>query len=612
MSTHGPGYLSAVSKVLIVPFLRLAGQGLRAVVSRPDTTGCPPPRLVLRVGVTGHRSLTNVALVEPIIRKSLEDIQSAVRTINADFNATFRGDSRTTPELRIISQLAAGADQLVAGIALDLGYVIDSPIPIDRETYIGELGDAATRFAHMSANANLLQLDGELTPTTNSGAAKTISADSFENASLTVLDHCDILLALVNSDAIPRHGGSQWSFEEAERRSLPIIRIVPDNPAASEIRRGSPTNRNVCLLQCNWAEDLVRTLVLPGPGNNMPPSGRIEEKYRATVTPTLDEWLPNRLPKDVRLCSLVSDWSAAVNRDMLPAWTWAEHRANAYRNLYQGAYTAIGILAVAAVLSAYFALTPRYSTAAKWAELAWIAMMIALWTLARKGLWRQRWLGYRWLEQYLNGAAVTQLVGRAVSVGHPVTHTGLVKDGVWMEAYGRAVLRQCRLPNAKFDRDSLLEAATHVLKPKISRQVQYYDLSAHRFHRATHGLEIIALSSLAITFLVTLAYLISHQPCLSAPSSFTGLVFPALAAALAAIRAQGEFVQLENRYRSVHAHLCDIESQLDRVRLKAADSRNGSPLLSWRLARLLKHASDAMIQEVSYWRVLLVTNEIDV
>lgn len=84
------------------------------------------------------------------------------------------------------------------------------------------------------------------------------------------------------------------------------------------------------------------------------------------------------------------------------------------------------------------------------------------------------------------------------------------------------------------------------------------------------------------------------------------LFFPALAAALAAIRAQGEFAQLEIRYRGVHAALAEIGVGIEGLLKEPAQ-----PLLSARLARLTREATAAMVEEVSLWRTLLITNEIE-
>jgi hypothetical protein len=112
-------------------------------------------------------------------------------------------------------------------------------------------------------------------------------------------------------------------------------------------------------------------------------------------------------------------------------------------------------------------------------------------------------------------------------------------------------------------------------------------------------------------------YLLAHIKGLHLPKEVLqevalgfGIFCPALAATLAAIRAQGEFVQLETRYKGMQVSLEDL-----RVRF-AATLRDAEahpmPLLSWRLANYTKEAAAWMLDEVSQWRGLLHTREIEI
>jgi hypothetical protein len=186
---------------------------------------------------------------------------------------------------------------------------------------------------------------------------------------------------------------------------------------------------------------------------------------------------------------------AGIDRDYFEFWRFAEHRANTYRDLYQGAYLTIGALALVAVAGALVgALDERLSAVGKTLELVAIFALLALWRHARSGRWRLRWLGYRLLEQQIRNAAMLELVGRTIPTQTSPLLYEFEREGAWIRWYLRAVVRQANLPAGKLDRPKLLATGNLILAGKIGRQIDYYRSAAANNHAANHRLELGHLS----------------------------------------------------------------------------------------------------------------------
>src|SRR6185369_4830407 len=97
-----------------------------------------PARLVVRVGVTGHRpdALEELGADMVGLRKRVNEILKRVRLIVDRIHEDARDVyTREEPLLRLISPLAEGADRLVAEEALALDYELQCILPFPREEY---------------------------------------------------------------------------------------------------------------------------------------------------------------------------------------------------------------------------------------------------------------------------------------------------------------------------------------------------------------------------------------------------------------------------------------------------------------------------------------------
>lgn len=609
------------------PFLRFAGLSLTALFNSRDSSGAPLPALVLRVGVVGHVELRERDAIEPTLDGILSSLQSALRGTLQDYKNAFGGIPKSPePEIecRLISQLAAGADQCVAGRAVRLGYKLQCPLPIDIDIYAEDVRrhpgvdkDPVGELRHLAAKATVLELDGEVDSSTGG-----LTNGTYENSAFTMLGHSDLLIAVVRTDAGRRSGGTRWLMDEAERRGMPVVEILVDQPESSGLVLGEAWNRQKVLFQSGaWATDLVRSIVLPkSEVRRYRPSGWFEEGFRARIRADGKEWLPNRSPATESCDAQISSWFDNIHRDYLPFWLWAEHRANTYSDLYRGAYVAVSLLGLLAVIGALLgAMNDAWTPTGKIVELGAIVLLLLLWTRAHSYNWRQRWLGYRLLEQRISNAAALSIVGATIPTVNSPALVEFQKQGAWIDWYLRAVIRQASLPAAKLDTNNLRRAGKFVLSAQIDHQIRYYESAIVKNHDANERLEAIAVWSLWGTMITAVAYLFVHlyaEEHLHWPivwfhqAALTGGIFlPALVATLAAIRAQGEFLQLETRYRGMLAHLKDLRQRFERVLRSAEDQP--FPLLSACIGRYTEEAATAMLDEVNQWRSLLYTHEME-
>ncbi len=148
-------------------------------------------RVRTRVGVTGHRSIP--AAVLPSVRTGI------------------RRQLRRDEELEALSSLAAGADQLFADLALDLGIPVTAVIPgMDYEAH---LGDADTRAAYrrLLGSCTRVNLPVEATP-----------EEAYFAAGRWIVDHADRLVAVWDGQPARGLGGTGDIVAYARRTGVPV------------------------------------------------------------------------------------------------------------------------------------------------------------------------------------------------------------------------------------------------------------------------------------------------------------------------------------------------------------------------------------------------------
>lgn len=187
-------------------------------------TGGPPdaeppgtmPGPVVSVGVTGHRRLPHADMerLADAVAEILEAIRSAAEV--------HLGPAPTPVACRLVSSLAAGADTLVAEVALSRGFALRCPLPFQRDAYARDVPDGPERdrfFAALARAEMVHELDG--IPG---------DPDGYLAAGRLVIEQSDVLLAVWDGRPERGVGGTGQIVREARRADLPVIVVEPAAP----------------------------------------------------------------------------------------------------------------------------------------------------------------------------------------------------------------------------------------------------------------------------------------------------------------------------------------------------------------------------------------------
>jgi len=209
----------------------------------------PPAQLVLRIGVTGHRTEPDDLSVKkrkrpipniPAIRTSIHEVLDvilisfkAVAETNGDlFDLTPTKYSQPGGgALRIISALASGADQWVAEEAIKLGFELQSVLPFNRDEYLKDFtvqADADLYLKLLGKASVVLELNGKV------GFDKTGNrkpdSQSYEAVGREVINQTDLLIAVWDGEDAHGRGGTGQVVREALQKGIPVVWIPWSSP----------------------------------------------------------------------------------------------------------------------------------------------------------------------------------------------------------------------------------------------------------------------------------------------------------------------------------------------------------------------------------------------
>jgi hypothetical protein len=170
------------------------------------------PARIVRVGVTGHRSIPDESAISRVVDKVLDLIRE-----------TSSSSDGAPPVIEVVSPIAEGADRIVAHAALkDPRARLRVPLPFPKEDYGNDFETAESRADF----ENLLERAGEVmvlpaTPTRNEG---------YEQVGHYVLDNCDVLIAIWDGEPSRGRGGTAEIIARARERGLPLFWIHANEP----------------------------------------------------------------------------------------------------------------------------------------------------------------------------------------------------------------------------------------------------------------------------------------------------------------------------------------------------------------------------------------------
>ena len=228
--------------------------------NQSDSCNNKPPLapLVLRIGVTGHRTEPD-DLPEKDRKRPIPDIpaiRASIHEVLEVIRASFKGVAYTNRELfdlsstdfrqpgggtlRIISALASGADQWVAEEAISLGFELQSVLPFSRDEYLkdfkvpSEAESYKSLLREASKNA-VLELDGKIGK--DEDGNRKPDSQSYEAVGRGILNQTDLLIAVWDGKDAQGKGGTGQVVREALQNGIPVVHIPWGTPEKWQMKQ---------------------------------------------------------------------------------------------------------------------------------------------------------------------------------------------------------------------------------------------------------------------------------------------------------------------------------------------------------------------------------------
>ena len=578
----------------------------------------PQPKLTLTVAVTGHRE------IDP---RSRDHAASEAQRILA--HLTFRGEA-PPHETRLLSQLAAGADQLFANIGLDKGAKLQVLLPFDLTAYGSSLpDDARDEFEHLRAKAS------STWTAPDSGGDQ---AEAYHLAGQVMLAQSDILIALWDGKPGRGIGGTGYVVAHAVREGIPVIHIHPDGRPTRVLwsqfdqlgsqrldPAGAPAKPAVDAV---LSEVTTRLLDPPPTPDQAAALGSFlrEREMRARfrfeyplmlalagINPFTHRHLFTRRYQQ----STTLEWEGyhaalaqvGVEADarfgvLQTAFSWSDRLADHYAQLYRSGTVLNYLAAAVSVLAALGSfLAPQAKPLLLFIELLSLAALIGNTAIGNQRQWHRRWLDYRYLAEQLRPMRSLKLVGAFGP--RPGTGAQAAASIAWPDWYATMIWRQLDLPPMVHNTTEAAQLATKISGNELDPQISYHagnakrmNLLDHRLHRAG---TVLFTASLICGLLGLSGFLVHLDMVNGVEKLFTALevALPTLGAALFGIRGQSDFAGAARRSAETARRLRRTGDQM----------RSDAMTLSL-AARLTEDAAATMAADLGEWRTAFLERRI--
>lgn len=573
-----------------------------------DTPHPPRVRLVLRVGVTGHRELANAdpERLRQTVRAALEAAREGAEAVLA---GPYRGGYLNEPPLlRLVSPLAEGADRVVAREALELGFELHCPLPFAREEYERDFEGEEVReeFRSLLAGASaVLELDG----------SRSSEKDAYEAVGRTVLDQCDLLIAIWDGSEQRLRGGTGDILEEALRACVPCLHVEAQAPHAVRLYVDAQSGDLEVLGPEGIAPTVKRLLAPPSPGSDVDLRqtyfgerawegwisrvfGRLWSLFLDCIAPTGTGGAPR---------AEVPEIVAAAREPYRRHFRWADSLSQRYAALYRSSYLAnMALKAMTVTCGLAVALAPGWPAwISGWlyGQLACVLLIIGNTHLARWRHWHAKAIDYRLLAEQLRQMSDLAPLASVFAFSRPPVHQ-VAGDprGTWMTWHSRAVIRAAGLPAARFDAPYVAACRELIEEQGIGRQIHYHESNAGRTIKTHVRLQRAAFWLLLVTVGAWVFYFLGGRD-----SDATGyrvlrmisVMLPSWVMVLAAIASFGEFNRVGRRSEAMARHLDGL-----RDRLRELPPEAGSEAV----ADIARTFARWMIEETVDWRMVFLAH----
>lgn len=520
----------------------------------PQTASTPRPlplsssTLTVRIGVTGHRTLSNPDVIRHRINEVLDSLNERL--------------SKTPHEYRVISPLAEGADRLVAECVLARKGKLDVVLPMPKDEYV-ETFSETRRLELIEEFERLLSQADEMTTLSKAASRK----EAYMQVGRYVVENCDVLIAIWDGKKARGKGGTAEIVRFARERDVPLFWI---SPRSGELRA-----------QLN-VRDFTR---------------QFQDCRRRFET----------LSKHAREAQLDPAILLPLNKMILPRLARASQLARRYQAQYLGFTTAAYYISACAVGTAAFLSLIFTGASDWWFSLELIEIVCVTWLVwppARERRLR-KWIDYRYLAERVRASCFLYLAGLKEEIAAPPPDFQLS----WLpHNWVIAVIGELSksLPSERQQellRDPVAAArvAKFIRSAWIDAQRRYYSRAGkdneRKDKRHEHALWIL----LAATLLVTTLHVIlgvwfdfGRSSLTSRLLSSLAVTLPAFASAVAGVSVFQHYNRNAERYESMSRHLMQLSGEKnshERISVEA-------------IQQLVREADRAMSHEHQGWRAV--------
>jgi len=587
-------------------------------MSPPARPSHPPkPRLCLSVGVTGHRDLEGENLAHG--RREAERIFATLARTSA--LADPQGIV-ATHETAVLSQLAAGADQMFADVAVGAGIPLRVLLPFNLVDYAASLPEPARpKLRHLAGLARGVW-------TAPGGVSD--PERSYHVTGMVMLAQSDILIALWDGEPGRGPGGTAAVIDQAVRQGIPVIHIDPgggptrvlwsafDHLGSERLELADAPSRpcdeamlqklREDLLQPPTDPDQIRALdaYLAEQERRLRP--RLEyplllaiagihtlKRSHLFVAPYDEKTRAEWSPFHTHLTPLDIDSQGLLN-DIQDAFSWSDQLADHYAQIYRGGTILNYVAAAAAVLLALVGvLAPQIKPILLALELISLSALIANTVIGNRRQWHRRWLDYRYLAEQLRAMRSLKLVG---AFGPRMGANAQAAAAMpWTDWYAAAIWRGLGLPPNLRDGLDVERVVAGIAAHELEPQIHYHEANSHRMHALDERLHragtALFVVSLAASLLGLLGYLARVPLVMESGEVLTvvGAALPTIGAALFGIRGQSDFIGAARRSEETARRL---RRTLERMRVGPMDLSLA--------ARLMEDAAETMAADLGEWR----------
>jgi hypothetical protein len=501
----------------------------------PEGEGRLP--FVLRIGVTGHRTLADPEAIGPRAHAAIRGLIERYLGPEAD------------PALLIISALAEGADRLMAREVLaGPDGALEAVLPLPAHEYQADFTDEASR-------AEFTDLLGRAVRVWHAPPGSS-REEAYERAGRRVVDRSDVVVALWDGQPSRGRGGTATIVSYARDQGVPVAWVNTAEPADLVFWYDHERAARV--------EEAAREFR----EYNTPAISQFTARERTEwqrLRPAADG--SNQDPAFSKMCESVGRWA-------IPYFVRADVLASRLERVFNLTSWAMFLAAAAAVVIVAAQVT--FAPHATWIfglEVLLLLLLVVAPLVSRRRRLLDRWISYRFLAERLRSGYFLALAG----AGDRPAGTDRRERPAWLsdptEVWLRRALEEvtARRPEVRLGPADIGPLREYLCDRWIRAQIRYHEKSAQR-QGAWDGRLFAATGVLfAITAVAAFLHLLGWGEH-AGEATELGLVLivlslcvPAIGAALHGIRTQSEFRRHCQRYQRMAGLLRQLEADLSRA-----------------------------------------------